>query len=409
MQITHYLQLIVSVVIILGAAAVALICDLLKRNNEQLREMNLELRIRREEEQRHAKMAPAPAASLPAAEALTAPTMALAVSGARITADRGRAALDRVASTTSRRGARTEQPNEPAAERLPGSSLAEARMLAREFIRRKKDRHREEREKMTPQEPVEAPVRAMRRKTAAESEPAPKVMVERPASAAATSASAAGTAARRNWDMLLKTNAQRRAALPATIEVTAVASGAPVAAKSRMAELIPFETLQHGYSEAADTLVPAGFHEPGALTQLIESAQPARGLVIAIGINDFENRTEHESALGIRTLIASVSEHIRSMLRGGDFACPLSENEFVIICPGERDAAAHRRLSELAESLWDFQLRSVGSVSILFSWGAFEAKGEPIADAVASAIERLQETRRSRTLALEAPRRRKAV
>ena len=41
-----------SVMLILTAAIVAFICDLLRRNNEQLREMNIELQIRHEEEQK---------------------------------------------------------------------------------------------------------------------------------------------------------------------------------------------------------------------------------------------------------------------------------------------------------------------------------------------------------------------
>src|SRR5258708_5306701 len=46
------LQFVVIVVLILGAAAVALLCDLLKRKNELLRETigQLELQVHREEE-----------------------------------------------------------------------------------------------------------------------------------------------------------------------------------------------------------------------------------------------------------------------------------------------------------------------------------------------------------------------
>lgn len=46
------LQIFVSLTIVLGGALVALICDYLKGNNEQLREHNIELRVRREEQER---------------------------------------------------------------------------------------------------------------------------------------------------------------------------------------------------------------------------------------------------------------------------------------------------------------------------------------------------------------------
>jgi hypothetical protein len=48
----HQLQILVSLVVILCAAAAALICDFLKRNNDELRELTIELKIRHEEELR---------------------------------------------------------------------------------------------------------------------------------------------------------------------------------------------------------------------------------------------------------------------------------------------------------------------------------------------------------------------
>ncbi len=52
------LQIFVSLVVVLGAAFVALVCDYLKGNNEQLREKNIELRVRREEQERRALLDP---------------------------------------------------------------------------------------------------------------------------------------------------------------------------------------------------------------------------------------------------------------------------------------------------------------------------------------------------------------
>src|ERR1700679_3701150 len=52
----YQLQIFVSLVVILGAAFVALICDLLKGNNEQLRELTIELKVRREEENKRFQM-----------------------------------------------------------------------------------------------------------------------------------------------------------------------------------------------------------------------------------------------------------------------------------------------------------------------------------------------------------------
>src|SRR5712691_3214188 len=52
----YTLQVFTSLILILGAACVALICDFLKGNNEQLRELTIELKVRREEEHRRVEM-----------------------------------------------------------------------------------------------------------------------------------------------------------------------------------------------------------------------------------------------------------------------------------------------------------------------------------------------------------------
>lgn len=79
------LQIFVSLVVVLGSAFVALICDYLKGNNEQLRERNIELRVRTEEQERFAILNPAgwlsqfrsaPAAQPVAAAPAAAPVMA---------------------------------------------------------------------------------------------------------------------------------------------------------------------------------------------------------------------------------------------------------------------------------------------------------------------------------------------
>src|ERR1700679_2657970 len=49
-------EIFISLAVILGTALVAFICDFLKRNNEQLRELTIELKVRQEEAQRRGQM-----------------------------------------------------------------------------------------------------------------------------------------------------------------------------------------------------------------------------------------------------------------------------------------------------------------------------------------------------------------
>jgi hypothetical protein len=45
--------------------------------------------------------------------------------------------------------------------------------------------------------------------------------------------------------------------------------------------------------------------------------------------------------------------------------------------------------------LWDYQLRGIGTCSILFSWGGVEVQEQPLAEAVASAVDRMRQTKRA--------------
>src|SRR5580658_246703 len=87
---------------------------------------------------------------------------------------------------------------------------------------------------------------------------------------------------------------------------------------------------------------------------------------------------------------------LESLRESGDFAERWGEDEFLLICPEERGASVQRRLARISRELWDFQLGSLGDFEILFSWGGVEVQDEPVADAIALATMRMQETRRAR-------------
>jgi len=112
--------------------------------------------------------------------------------------------------------------------------------------------------------------------------------------------------------------------------------------------------------------------------------------VVSIGVN--------ASRKPDGTLPESVHNLVQSLIGPHDFAAQSGDDEFLLIYPRERGASAQRRLSQIAQQLWDFQLRSLGSFQILFSWGGVEVRSESIEEAIASASERMQETKRGRKL-----------
>jgi hypothetical protein len=125
-----------------------------------------------------------------------------------------------------------------------------------------------------------------------------------------------------------------------------------------------------------------------AFEELLERNAPFTGLVVSIGINDSDSSMWHSQGL-----MPSVGNHLASLLTEKDFACRMAYDEFVLVCR-EQGAQGQRRLNQIAERLWDYQLRGIGTCSILFSWGGVQVQDQPFAEAVASATERMRDTQR---------------
>jgi hypothetical protein len=140
----------------------------------------------------------------------------------------------------------------------------------------------------------------------------------------------------------------------------------------------------------ADGDHPRGMIQQPALDELLERQEPFTGLVVSIGINDSDSSMWHSQGL-----MQSVGSHIAGLLKEQDFSCRTAYDEFVMVCPGEQGAQSQRRLNHISERLWDYQLRGIGSCSILFSWGGVQVQNQSLAEAVASATERMRETKRT--------------
>jgi hypothetical protein len=115
-------------------------------------------------------------------------------------------------------------------------------------------------------------------------------------------------------------------------------------------------------------------------------------LAISIGMNPMD-----------RMQVGLVTGYLRSLLEVRDFGCMTGSHEFLMVCNQVEGEVAQRRLSAVAEKLWDFQLRSMGSMPVQFSWGAKESHDESLNDVVAAAMDQMQETRRSRPATVSGP------
>jgi hypothetical protein len=387
MELGQYqLQIFVTLMVILGAAFVALICDLLKGNNEQLRELAIELKVRREEEQKRFQMLMPSMAKLGAAEKLGSAEKAGALENIGSAEKVARPAERQVeapaeaqqVTETKKRVPVGVAANKEKRRAISADALAVmqrgAQMAAAPRPRRRAEQTESDRVQSV------AEVHPPATHAAPEIEMVPASV---PAAASIVSAPAHRHAANRDWSSLLSAHKS--------------AAGGKTPGSGALLDAVVAATAFDASAQAAEPSLPSGFQDGFVLTRLVESRQPVSGLVVSIGASATQNVAG--------SLPSDVRMLIQSLIGPNDFAAQSGSEEFLLIFPGERGASAQRRLSQIAQQLWDFQLRSLGSFSILFSWGGVEVRSESIDEAIASATERMEETRRGRKiLSMEANR-----
>ena len=400
MELGQYqLQIFVGLVVVLAAAFVALICDFLKSNNEQLRELTIELKVRREEEQRHSQT------MIPQTVPASAPALREKMRMERVDAMAAPAAVATAAPAVAGR----ERKRPPSADALAamarGAELAAAprKRTAAPPAERKAGHSEIRPENQTiPAHAARTEKKTSRVTHAPSVEPAPAARISKPVTLVARRSVTNdglvkdGLAAKKDWGSLLARTAKSTKQVTLMQVASMQKDGGPGFEVRGNQEAMAASASSTDAQGETGAVVPAGFHEGYILSRLVQSRQPVTGLVVSIGVNTPRN-SDGSMPEPIRKLV-------ESLIGPGDFACQSSSEEFLLIYPNERGASAQRRLSKIAQQLWDFQLRSLGSFSILFSWGGVEVRSESIDEAIASANERMHETRRGRKLLTMEPR-----
>jgi hypothetical protein len=321
----------VSLTVILGAGLIALIVDYLKGSNEQLRERNIELSVRREEESRRS------------------------ISEIRLLRERMLSAAGVAAAASASREPESARPTQAIMEK------AVERAVRHASAEKSADTPRRL-EVVSRKSAVESPVEVVR----PAAPPAPRV--ERIALAAkpTTPAEAAEPA------MVVLVTPLEEPRAPETVTVVRPELVKPV------------------------TVLPQGFFEAAEVATLVGDSQSVTGVVVAIGIKDYQWILQSQSKSGALDLVDSVGRMLRSMISPNDFAFRRSEDEFIIVFPNEKGAAAQKRINQVAEQLWDFQLRWLAAFSALISWGAVAVVEQSFSDAVELAAYEMSENRGSR-------------
>ncbi|GEM_PF-2575179 len=392
------LSIFVTLFLILAAMGVALIVDLLKGNNEQLRELAIELKAKKDSAEKHLQVLELHTTAL-----LRQPALMSASAGAGHSLLSERAAGGGGQSTASRP---TIVPNRTSPAFAAETATATAEPGFHSAVRKSRDEGQPKRE-MSPAvaavaQSVAARMAAGRMATgkmvtaaaavSAEFEPAPlpqmrqpEIVAPVPAFAAPVSASGltpeiipveiktgifqAPSEARKDWGRIL-TSRKHEANVPTF----------PVIDDN----LLQFEPVRVAAMEESNVL-PPGFHDYAVLRKAAAAGASLQGMIVSIGLNQLES-----------SQMSEVSNFVQSLLESEDFGCQSGADEFVLVCIADGQVC-QRRLSAIAEKLWDFQLRSMGQLNVQFAWGGMEARPtDKLNDVVASAIDQMTETRRAR-------------
>jgi len=339
------LQVFMNLVVIMAAAFVALIVDYLKANNEQLRELTIELKVRREEEHERMRL---------------------------MTHARGSAASRTVEDIPASASAEVERARQdPAAsDGLPIPSAPATKSAFTETA------DTGDSGEVLPEAPFSAAA------------PQPR-LVETPAwtdaeahsipaEILAKAMASKTVAAKKDWNSLLASRRGMKSSAPLDSPLLDAVLAAAVSEQAS-------ERATNG-AKIAEPALPAGFHNASTLAEFVSKGRLVSGLVMSIGV----------STPPVPGGSERVRRLIQTLLGERDFATETQPHEFLLLFPDERGAAAQRRLSNVAQQLWDFQFHALYTQSILFSWGGLEVRNEPIDEAIASAQERMEETRRAR-------------
>ena len=444
-----HIQIFVSLILVLGALFVALVCDFLKGNNEVLREHTIELTVRQEERSKH-DLGLAPTAAKPETQerAIRPPAVVLAPPPPPFVQERPEPLVQAAVKQTSERtpGRATTQTIEQESKEPPQPAIPVVESLTASLEPPPAPPRFLEYSREVPESKPRrgqglsyskvTPIDLLERSRAIDAAPEPQTEVatgldEAPSTEPETIevqlAAIEGDSRPLFVDLATVEPEPSLAQLLQNVQQGESSEEVEVARQEEVsfqAELIqefeetcaesPAEESSNASTEDAAVIpvlepdeasehdqqgllvLPRGMQDPTILAEALKSTIPFRGTVIAVGFNSGKPKpVQGKSQVPQETTLA-VERLLESLLGDHDTGFRSAEDEYLMVLPNERGANAQRRQQYVSESLWDYQIRSVGAASILFYWGASEVEHELLSAAVASAKERMYQTRRTR-------------
>jgi GGDEF domain-containing protein len=181
----------------------------------------------------------------------------------------------------------------------------------------------------------------------------------------------------------------------------------PVEAAPPRAVVVPLPVVVEDEHHLA---IPAGVQQRTVLEQLLPAKEVFNGLAVSIGVVDFNALVSANGKPAVEAHLEQVQKVLEGLIEGHDMLCRSADDEWLLLFPGETAAQAQERLRGVSERIWDFQLRSLGALSVFFTWGAAEGIDDPLMQPVQRAREEMLQMQRSRRGPLNvSPRNRRRV
>lgn len=148
--------------------------------------------------------------------------------------------------------------------------------------------------------------------------------------------------------------------------------------------------------------IPRGIHDRAVFEDLATQSAKFDGVVFLVGVTGFEHLVADHGKPAVTQAVGEATNYFDSLLNTDGFGCWVEESAFVMILPAVSADQARQLSTHTAEGLWDYQLRSLGNLPLIFHWGSTEASSESLGVAVERAREQMLESGRARKQVLTA-------
>jgi diguanylate cyclase (GGDEF)-like protein len=139
-----------------------------------------------------------------------------------------------------------------------------------------------------------------------------------------------------------------------------------------------------------------GLQNQTALARRIESGIEYPGVVAVCDMDNFKDVNDRFGHLVGDEILRNIGNLLHASIRHEDEAFRWGGDEFVILFLNQLPDVAAKRMTELESRLHEFRVRGFGTLPISMSWGAADAHGRVLREALDEADRLMYQTKRSR-------------